>query len=150
MHCQRSSPPITTQKALHTKVTQDDIFLGLEGRESGYLSLLMEMENSILFSHSCHRNNLATSPGNMQSYLVIPSSRPIVYPPIVPSSTLATTPHPNPSIPLVTSSRPRQAPEGREQRDIVSLLLFLWEKNNIMGELDVSSIFAFFLLGTKG
>ena len=78
MHCQSRPPPITTQKAQHTKVSQDDIFLG--GGEGGYLSLLMETETSILFLSSCRCNSLATSPPNMWSHLVIPSS-PIDIPP---------------------------------------------------------------------
>ena len=65
----------------------------------GYLSLFMEKETSVL----CSSNNLATSPPSVKSSRNPPLS---LYPPIIPSSTSSTTPHPNPSIPLVTSSRP--------------------------------------------
>ena len=67
--------------------------------EGGYLSLFMEKETSVL----CSSNNLATSPPSVKSSRNPPLS---LYPPIIPSSTSSTTPHPNPSIPLVTSSRP--------------------------------------------
>ena len=67
--------------------------------EEGYLSLFMEKETSVL----CSSNNLATSPPSVKSSRNPPLS---LYPPIIPSSTSSTTPHPNPSIPLVTSSRP--------------------------------------------
>ena len=71
----------------------------LSRRRGGYLSLFMEKETSVL----CSSNNLATSPPSVKSSRNPPLS---LYPPIIPSSTSSTTPHPNPSIPLVTSSRP--------------------------------------------